>query len=110
MAFLSDALARIAPSATVAISQKARELAREGRGLLRLFGRQADHLQRPARDTQPGRRSSGAAALLGELSGDRQVLRRRARLRQGRRLDRLQADAAGAGSGDFAENEVADPQ
>lgn len=42
MAFLSDALARVAPSATVAISQKARELARAGRDVIALSAGEPD--------------------------------------------------------------------
>jgi aspartate aminotransferase len=42
LAFLSDALARVAPSATVAISQKARELARAGRDIIALSAGEPD--------------------------------------------------------------------
>ncbi|MGV8831975.1 MAG: pyridoxal phosphate-dependent aminotransferase [Devosia sp.] len=42
MAFLSDALARVAPSATVAISQKARTLAQEGRDIIALSAGEPD--------------------------------------------------------------------
>ncbi|HTN63821.1 MAG TPA: pyridoxal phosphate-dependent aminotransferase [Devosia sp.] len=42
MAFLSDALGRVAPSATVAISQKARDLAREGRDVIALSAGEPD--------------------------------------------------------------------
>jgi aspartate aminotransferase len=42
MAFLSDALGRVAPSATVAISQKARELARAGRDVIALSAGEPD--------------------------------------------------------------------
>ena len=42
MAFLSDAIGRVAPSATVAISQKARELAREGRDIIALSAGEPD--------------------------------------------------------------------
>ena len=42
MAFLSEALARVAPSATVAISQKARELAQAGRDIIALSAGEPD--------------------------------------------------------------------
>jgi aspartate aminotransferase len=42
MAFLSDALARVAPSATVAISQKARDLQRAGRDVIALSAGEPD--------------------------------------------------------------------
>ena len=42
MAFLSDALARVAPSATVAISQKARVMAQEGRDIIALSAGEPD--------------------------------------------------------------------
>ncbi|WP_108396578.1 pyridoxal phosphate-dependent aminotransferase [Devosia submarina] len=42
MAFLSDALARVAPSATVAITQKARVLAAEGRDIIALAAGEPD--------------------------------------------------------------------
>ncbi len=42
MAFLSDALARVAPSATVAITQKARVLAQEGRDIIALAAGEPD--------------------------------------------------------------------
>jgi len=42
MGFLSDALARVQPSATVGISQKARELAREGRDIIALSAGEPD--------------------------------------------------------------------
>ncbi|UXN68608.1 pyridoxal phosphate-dependent aminotransferase [Devosia neptuniae] len=42
MAFLSDALARVAPSATVAISQKARVMAEEGRDIIALSAGEPD--------------------------------------------------------------------
>lgn len=42
MAFLSDALARVQPSATVAITQKARELARAGRDVIALSAGEPD--------------------------------------------------------------------
>ncbi|SFV29895.1 aspartate aminotransferase [Devosia crocina] len=42
MAFLSDALGRVAPSATVAISQKARVLAQEGRDIIALSAGEPD--------------------------------------------------------------------
>ena len=42
MGFLSDALGRVAPSATVAISQKARELARAGRDVIALSAGEPD--------------------------------------------------------------------
>jgi aspartate aminotransferase len=42
MAFLSDALARVAPSATVAISQKARIMADEGRDIIALSAGEPD--------------------------------------------------------------------
>jgi aspartate aminotransferase len=42
MAFLSEALGRVAPSATVAISQKARELARTGRDVIALSAGEPD--------------------------------------------------------------------
>ena len=42
MAFLSDAVGRVAPSATVAISQKARELARAGRDIIALSAGEPD--------------------------------------------------------------------
>jgi aspartate aminotransferase len=42
MVFLSDALGRVAPSATVAISQKARELARAGRDVIALSAGEPD--------------------------------------------------------------------
>lgn len=42
MAFLSDALSRVAPSATVAISQKARVLAEEGRDIIALSAGEPD--------------------------------------------------------------------
>jgi len=42
MAFLSEAIGRVAPSATVAISQKARELAREGRDIIALSAGEPD--------------------------------------------------------------------
>jgi len=42
MAFLSDALSRVAPSATVAISQKARELQRGGRDVIALSAGEPD--------------------------------------------------------------------
>jgi aspartate aminotransferase len=42
MAFHSDALGRVAPSATVAISQKARELARAGRDVIALSAGEPD--------------------------------------------------------------------
>ncbi len=42
MAFLSDALARVAPSATVAITQKARVLAVEGRDIIALAAGEPD--------------------------------------------------------------------
>jgi aspartate aminotransferase len=42
MAFLSDALARIQPSATVAISQRARELKRDGRDIIALSAGEPD--------------------------------------------------------------------
>ncbi|MBU1306892.1 MAG: pyridoxal phosphate-dependent aminotransferase [Alphaproteobacteria bacterium] len=42
MAFLSEALARVAPSATVAISQKARELAQQGRDIIALSAGEPD--------------------------------------------------------------------
>jgi aspartate aminotransferase len=42
MAFLSEALARVAPSATVAISQKARILAQEGRDIIALSAGEPD--------------------------------------------------------------------
>jgi aspartate aminotransferase len=42
MAFLSEALGRVAPSATVAISQKARELARAGRDVIALSAGEPD--------------------------------------------------------------------
>ena len=42
MAFLSDALSRVAPSATVAISQKARELQRAGRDVIALSAGEPD--------------------------------------------------------------------
>ena len=47
MAFLSEALGRVAPSATVAISQKARELARTGRDVIALSAGEQVHV--PAR-------------------------------------------------------------
>ncbi|MGV8955888.1 MAG: aminotransferase class I/II-fold pyridoxal phosphate-dependent enzyme, partial [Cypionkella sp.] len=42
MAFLSDALGRVATSATVAISQKARVLAQEGRDIISLAAGEPD--------------------------------------------------------------------
>ena len=42
MAFLSDALARVAPSATVAISQKARIMAQEGKDIIALSAGEPD--------------------------------------------------------------------
>jgi aspartate aminotransferase len=42
MGFLSDALGRVAPSATVAISQKARELARDGKDVIALSAGEPD--------------------------------------------------------------------
>jgi aspartate aminotransferase len=42
MGFLSDALGRVAPSATVAISQKAREMARAGRDVIALSAGEPD--------------------------------------------------------------------
>jgi len=42
VAFLSDALGRVAPSATVAITQKARELARAGRDVIALSAGEPD--------------------------------------------------------------------
>lgn len=42
MAFLSDALARVAPSATVAITQKAREMARAGKDVIALSAGEPD--------------------------------------------------------------------
>lgn len=42
MAFLSDALARVAPSATVAISQKARVMAQEGKDIIALSAGEPD--------------------------------------------------------------------
>lgn len=42
MAFLSDALGRVAPSATVAITQKARVLAQEGRDIIALSAGEPD--------------------------------------------------------------------
>jgi aspartate aminotransferase len=42
LAFLSDALARVAPSATVAITQKARVLAQEGRDIIALAAGEPD--------------------------------------------------------------------
>jgi aspartate aminotransferase len=42
MGFLSDALGRVAPSATVAISQKARELARAGKDVIALSAGEPD--------------------------------------------------------------------
>jgi len=42
MGFLSDALARVAPSATVAISQKARTMAQEGRDIIALSAGEPD--------------------------------------------------------------------
>lgn len=42
MGFLSEALARVAPSATVAISQKARELAQAGRDIIALSAGEPD--------------------------------------------------------------------
>ncbi len=42
MAFLSDALGRVAPSATVAITQKARVLAQEGRDIIALAAGEPD--------------------------------------------------------------------
>jgi len=42
MGFLSDALSRVAPSATVAISSKARDLAREGRDVIALAAGEPD--------------------------------------------------------------------
>tara|TARA_R110002124_G_scaffold36451_16_gene117501 strand:- start:3675 stop:4877 length:1203 start_codon:yes stop_codon:yes gene_type:complete len=42
MNFLSDALARVAPSATVAISQKARTMAQEGRDIIALSAGEPD--------------------------------------------------------------------
>ncbi len=42
MGFLSDALGRVAPSATVAISQKARVLAQEGRDIIALSAGEPD--------------------------------------------------------------------
>ena len=42
MAFLSDALGRVAPSQTVAISQKARELQRAGRDVIALSAGEPD--------------------------------------------------------------------
>ena len=42
MGFLSDALARVAPSATVAISQKARVMAQEGRDIIALSAGEPD--------------------------------------------------------------------
>jgi aspartate aminotransferase len=42
MGFLSDALSRVAPSATVAISQKARVLAQEGRDIIALSAGEPD--------------------------------------------------------------------
>lgn len=42
MGFLSDALERVAPSATVAISQKARNLAQEGRDIIALSAGEPD--------------------------------------------------------------------
>ena len=42
MAFLSDALGRVAPSATVAISQKARVMAQEGKDIIALSAGEPD--------------------------------------------------------------------
>jgi len=42
MAFLSEALGRVAPSQTIAISQKARELARQGRDVIALSSGEPD--------------------------------------------------------------------
>ncbi len=42
MAFLSDALSRVKPSATVAITQKARDMAREGRNVIALSAGEPD--------------------------------------------------------------------
>ena len=143
MGFLSDALSRIKPSATIAITQKARDLKAQGRDVISLsvgepdfdtpdnikeaaiaairrgetkytpvsgivplreaiarkfkrengldykpradhrrHRRQAGHLQRAARDPEPGRRGDHARALLGLLSRDGRPVRRHAGLRR----------------------------
>ena len=57
MAFLSDALARVAPSATVAITQKARVLAAEGRDIIALAAGEPDF------DTPANVREAAARAM-----------------------------------------------
>ena len=42
MGFLSEALGRVAPSATVAISQKARDMAQQGRNIIALSAGEPD--------------------------------------------------------------------
>ncbi|WDQ99122.1 pyridoxal phosphate-dependent aminotransferase [Devosia sp. J2-20] len=57
MGFLSDALARVAPSATVAISQKARTMAQEGRDIIALSAGEPDF------DTPQHVRDAATAAM-----------------------------------------------
>ncbi|HEY0032794.1 MAG TPA: pyridoxal phosphate-dependent aminotransferase [Devosia sp.] len=57
MPFLSDALARVAPSATVAITQKARVLAQEGRDIIALAAGEPDF------DTPVNVREAAARAM-----------------------------------------------
>ena len=88
MGFLADALSRVKPSATIVMTQKARELKAQGRDVIRLVGRRAgfrharqhqgggDRGDPPRRDQVPAGLRHRAAAR-----GDRQEVQARERPR-----------------------------
>ncbi|MEJ0041919.1 MAG: hypothetical protein WDM81_06770 [Rhizomicrobium sp.] len=94
--------------AAVAPEIQAREQSRLfHRADLRLAGRQGDRVQRAAGDAESRRRGDLRRALLGLLSRHRAAGRRQARDRRSAAGRRLPPDAAGAGSRDHAQDQVA---
>src|SRR5438874_133573 len=85
MPFLSASLARVKPSATIAVTDKARALKAAGRNVI------------------------GPGAVLGQLSGDGGASRRRDRAGGVPGVERLQAAAGGSGKGDHAEDQMDHP-
>ncbi len=74
------------------------------------FRWQAGALQRTARDHQPRRRGHYSSPLLGQLPRHCSAWRRNAGFHRDQNRGRLQGHAGGPGSGNYAEDEMADLQ
>ena len=84
MAFLADALSRVKPSATIAVSQKARELKAKGRDVIGL-GADDSQSDNPVTRRQYVRRQLAAALLRPDLLRADPIAATRGRHRRGHR-------------------------